>query len=306
MAVTTMADVTRGGTGVHESGLGLDLKAMDILFKKYGKENGSWGRHEKNVLRDEIPVELFPDDPDVLDDLGLTKQRKDMTEAQNKMIQLKNEIAIRLEKGDIFPEIDRSKSSPFDYTSEQSKISDADVSKRRELMENALKAPAISDPEFRALTEEYLDLLIPAAKKKKREMVQEINTLEAEYAQLQHEYKRKISKARADLKQFMTDLDDVTMKRFQLTDTGKASEGGLPPVEMKDLQFWKLLWISGSKYAIDRLEWFRDRIAEMDKPVNEEELREMIRSSWTAPIKDASGSAAPIGGVLSSLFGKRG
>ena len=122
-----MADVTRGGTGVRESGLGLDLKAMDILFKKYGKENGSWGRHEKNLLRDEIPVELFPDVPDVLDDLGLTKQRKDMTEAQNKMIQLKNEIAIRLEKGDLFPEIDRSGSSPFDYTSEQNKISDADI-----------------------------------------------------------------------------------------------------------------------------------------------------------------------------------
>ena len=265
----------------------------------------------KIVTRDQIPVELFPDEPDVLDELGLTQQRKDMTKAQNEMIRLKNDIAIKLEYGDLFPEYASGNNDPFDFNSDENKISDSDYRKRLRSMENALKAPAISNPEFRSVTAKYLDDLIPVAKDKKLHMEQNIASLKAEYIQMQRKYTRKINESEQELRKFLNDLNDVTMKRFQFTDTGKATPGGLPVTELHDIGFWRRFsfTMTHSKYVIECLEWLRDQIGNWNKSQSDEEQREeqreMIRNRWKDNFRDGSGSAAPIGGIFSALFKRR-
>lgn len=237
--------------------------------------------------------ELFPDQPDILDTLGLKEVREKMTAEQNRMIQLKHNICCRLEGSvhDQDPE-EEVKKDPFDFNA--AKVPDTSEHER-EMMKTALSCSAMRNPQYRECVKEYLEAVIPAVAEKTQKLQEEMNTLQLELESLQATYLQKISALRKELKIFQADVSR-DLDRFYLTDTGSAKGGGLKPCERPDPALWMICRKSSD--VNDYLASIVDMIADVEKIRESENVIGIIKSQYRPLVREGSGSSSMFGGAI--------
>lgn len=245
----------------------------------------------KAVFWKDVEPVTFPDQPDVMDALGLKKQRKQMTAEQNRMIKLKHDIQCFLE-GTLPLDVDGEQLyDPFDF--DQSKVPDT-TQRRIEMMKSALVLSALRNPQYRNQAAEYLEAAIPAVTKRRQELQQKLQDLQTELDSIQSDYLSKISEARKELNTFQADVKKVA-DRFYLTDTGSAKQGGLVPCELPDQVLWIARSVMRDQNADEYLLYILDRIHEIEQSKDSPE----IVATYTPHFRDGSGRQAQAAGVLS-------
>lgn len=240
--------------------------------------------------KDVEPV-TFPDQPDVMDDLGLKKQRKQMTAEQNRMIKLKHDIQCFLEGTLALDPDGEQLHDPFDF--DQSKVPDT-TQRRIEMMKSALVLSALRNPQYRNQAAEYLEAAIPAVTKRRQELQQKLQDLQTKLESIQSDYLSKISEARKELNTFQADVKKVA-DRFYLTDTGSAKQGGLVPCELPDPALWTARSVMRDQNADEYMLYILDCIHEIERSKDSPE----IVATYTTHFRDGSGRSAQTGGVIS-------
>ena len=161
---------------------------------------------------------LFIDDvPDTLDDLGLTEARQKMDAAHNNMIQTKFDLAVWKTTPGLF-DADAPAKSPFTEIRERGTVPQPRPVTADEI-QTAIDAASIKDPEYRAAAKEFLAEVLPAVKKENARLIAELNTAEAELAQVVREYKAKANAARHKLEIFNRDIYGE-YKKFETANSG--------------------------------------------------------------------------------------
>jgi len=242
------------------------------------------------VFWKDIEPVTFPDQPDVMDDLGLKNQRKKMTAEQNRMIKLKHDIKCFLE-GTLSPDDESDpQHDPFDF--EESKIPDTNQ-RRIQMMENALKLSALRNPQYREQAAAFLEAAIPEVTKKRQELQEKLQDLQTELASIQSDYLSRISEARKELNAFQGEVK-IVADRFYLTDTGSAEQGGFIPCELPDPALWTARGVMRDQNADEYLLYILDRIHEIERSKEGPE----ITTTYTTHFRDGSGRSARSGGVI--------
>ena len=243
----------------------------------------TWKEHEP---------ELFSDQPDVLDTLGLKEVREKMTVEQNRMIQLKHNICCRLEGSfdDQDPEKEANR-DPFDFNA--AKVPDTS-DHEREMMKTALSCSALRNPQYRECVKEYLEAVIPVVAEKTQKLQEEMDTLQLELESLQATYLQKISALRKELKAFQADVSN-DVDRFYLTDTGSARAGGLIPCEQPDPGLWMICRKSFD--VNDYLASIAEMIDQVERIPEKRDTLGAIKGRYHHPLRDGSGSASMMGGA---------
>ena len=251
----------------------------------------------KIVTWEEIEPDLFPDQPDVLDELGLTEQRKKMTAAQNDMIKLKHDIRRELETGYLTylkDQSDPKPEEPFNFNVDKTPDIDRYV---HEKMARALNLSALRDPKYRMCAKEYLEALTAAVSKKEGELIGEIDRLSEELSKIQDEYQEKIHNLTNKLNSIRHGVG-IAADRFYLTDTGSATQGGFTPCEQPDPGLW--IRVYKDKNDVDTyLDTLMGVITDLDLPQKDSDRINIAKSNVKTCFRDGSGSNVPAGGEIS-------
>ena len=168
------------------------------------------------TLADTEPL-LIDEQPDALDDLGLTEARQKMDAAHNDIIQTKYDLAVWKATPGLFAE-DKPAKSPFTEIRERNNSPQPHAVTAEEI-QTAIDAASIKDPEYRAAAKEFLAEVLPAVKKENARLIAELNAAEAELAQIVREYKAKANAARRNLEDFNRDIL-TEYKKFETANSG--------------------------------------------------------------------------------------
>ena len=246
----------------------------------------------KVVTWEEVEPELFPDQPDVLDKLGLAKQRRKMTAAQNDMIKMKHDIMRELETGylsNLKAAGNQAEEDPFDFSDS---VPDTNIY-MHEKMARAVRLSALRNPEYRKSAKEYLNDLIPVFTAKEKELIDGIDSLSEELARIQDDYAEKIQVLENQLGDLRHDVS-AAADRFYLTDTGSAKQGGLVPCEQPDPSLWIMAY--RSRYDVDMyLDTLMEMIAKLEEHDDGYDRITVAKSNFKTHVRLGSGSAAPVG-----------
>lgn len=243
--------------------------------------------------------------PDVLDDLGLTEVRQKMDTAHNNMIQKKYDLAVFKETPGLFEDgKDLLSESPFD-------IMRGDVQKRRpssEQVQYAIDAKPYADPEYRETAKEYLSKVLPILETEHARLVAEVNTAQAELAEITQEYRHKVAEAAGKLSAFNAGVR-VEWQKFETANTGSrtpenfivTSRGCTPIVYYSFPEYEQIEGLRAVRKAVDEYE------ARLKKGSTPEDIKQAARNAARKadPVKnEAAGFAGT--GALASLFGRKG
>ncbi len=241
---------------------------------------------------DEITPPLYTDIPEVLKRLKLKKQGQKMMEEQNRIITLKHQLRAALTgRDDIFrTETPDDSKDLYDF---DVVVTPDRETLRRQKMERALTASALYESEYREQTKAFLGDVIPAVKKEKKKLEDEIRTLQLELASIEAKYNGQIQEKARELDFLMKGCNEIA-ERFYKTDRGSALNGGALPCEQPDSFYWVRAALIPNSESEEKLEVIRQVIDEIENPPQ----ALPVKKSYKGLIRDGSGSVAPFGGVI--------
>ena len=221
--------------------------------------------NSKDIKWSEIEPTVFTDLPEVVKDLGLEEQGAKLMDEQNRMIILKHDLQTTLTgAGDAFPSND-SASDPFDFSANEN----PNIGMyRREKMKKALKLSALYNQQYRVCAMDFLDALIPRAKRERNNLQHDIDLLELELESLKADYAKRIREKKKELNKLLSGCIEVS-ERFKKTDTGTAANGGHVPCERPEGIYYGRISF-GRNNAIDNLVGIRAEIDRIEHPFKDE------------------------------------
>ena len=280
--------------------------AMNAVLK-YDAEKGTFAPEHHRVyitLSDTAPI-LIADVPDILDNLGLKEARQKMDKAHNDMIKKKFDLAIfKVTPGLYDDKQDPLAESPFD-------IIHGDKQERKipspEQVQYAIDAKPYADPEYRERAKDYLEEVLPVLETEYARLVAEVNTAQAELAEITLEYRHKVSEAAGKLSAFNAGVK-AEWQKFETANTGSrtpenfivTSRGCTPIVYYSLPRHDQVEGLRAVRKAIDDYE------AQLNKGADPETVKQNARYSArnADPIKlDSPGFAGS--GALAALFGRK-
>lgn len=170
-------------------------------------------------ILDTEPI-LIEEKAGVLDEIGLTKERRKMDKAHNEMILTKFNLAKFKESPGAMKE-SQGEQSPFTAVIEKSERPVATMPTATEI-QAAIDAPSISDPEYRAKAKAFLDAVIPAAKAETMKLNAEYNAISAELAELTQEYTAKLNAAKENIETFNAGIREE-WEKFETANKGSRT-----------------------------------------------------------------------------------